>query len=61
MVRLLEKQVSINYAIEVNEYELDLLIEGLTNMVNKEAENSDLPCITYTYNFLQELKKFKNK
>lgn len=61
MVRLVQKEVYSDYTIELNECDLRLVIEGLNQLVIIEAENPEKPCMSYTYNLLQELKEIKNK
>ena len=61
MVRLLQKEVYSDYTIELNEYDLKLLIDGLTHLVILETKDSEKPCLIYTYNLLQELKEIKSQ
>lgn len=61
MVILIKKDVYTDYLIELNEYDLTLILEGLALLDIQRQSNSETPCMSYEWNLLQELKEIKAK
>ena len=61
MVRLIEKDVYTDYVIELNDYDLTLILEGLTLLDRQNQANPNMPCMSYERDLLQELKEIKEK
>ncbi len=55
-MRLIKKEVYSDYIIELNEYDLTLLIKGLTLLDKVNQANADAPCLSYEWDLLEELK-----
>ncbi|UQY80114.1 putative phage protein [Candidatus Hepatincola sp. Av] len=61
MVRLINKDIYTGYIIELNNYDLTLILEGLALLDTQCQSNSEIPCMSYEWNLLQELKEIKAK
>ncbi|XWO13503.1 putative phage protein [Candidatus Hepatincola sp. Pdp] len=61
VARLIKKDVYTDYLIELNEYGLNLILEGLALLDTQRQSNSEIPCMSYEWNLLQELKEIKAK
>jgi len=61
VARLIKKDVYTDYLIELNEYDLTLILEGLALLDAKRESNPENPSMSYEWNLLQELKEIKAK
>ena len=61
MVRLIKKESYADYIIELNDYDLTLILEGLTLLDKQNQANLEIPCMSYEWDLLQELKEMKEK
>ncbi len=61
MVRRIKKDVYTDYVIELNEYDLGLIIKGLIFLDKKNEEDPERPNMSYEGYLLQELREIKEK
>lgn len=61
MAHLIKKVDYDEYVIELSEYDLTLIIRGLSLLVATNTSNSEKTWLSYERNLLQELREIREK